>query len=269
MKICKNCYIKKEDNEFYKDSRNNNNLQTWCIFCKNNRTYGCDIPPELKKCPKCNLYKLKTMFGKSNATADKLMGHCLICRKEICKRYKTNNKEKIKLQTRQRYERKREEILEYSKKNYRDKIEYYNNYHKEYRARPEVKKKKSDWIKQKYKDNLSYRIHAIFAASMRQSIKDKNRISCFDLVHYSLEQLKEHLQSQFESWMNWDNWGRYDPNRKTWNIDHIIPVSSFSFDSYLDGNFKKCWSLDNLRPLETIENLKKGNRLITMNGGKR
>ena len=29
-----------------------------------------------------------------------------------------------------------------------------------------------------------------------------------------------------------------------------------------DDNFKKCWALDNLRPLEALENLKKGNKII-------
>ena len=42
--------------------------------------------------------------------------------------------------------------------------------------------------------------------------------------------LKQHLESKFESWMNWDNYGNpkdgvYEPN-KTWDIDHIIPLSS-------------------------------------------
>jgi hypothetical protein len=29
-----------------------------------------------------------------------------------------------------------------------------------------------------------------------------------------------------------------------------------------DENFQKCWALDNLQPLEAIENLKKGNRVL-------
>lgn len=28
-----------------------------------------------------------------------------------------------------------------------------------------------------------------------------------------------------------------------------------------DENFKKCWALNNLRPLKSIDNLKKGNKL--------
>lgn len=46
----------------------------------------------------------------------------------------------------------------------------------------------------------------------------------------SFEQLKHHLEAQFEPWMNWDNYGNpkdgiFELN-KTWDIDHIIPIAS-------------------------------------------
>jgi hypothetical protein len=44
----------------------------------------------------------------------------------------------------------------------------------------------------------------------------------------SFEELKLHLENQFESWMNWDNYGKYqkDTFNFGWDLDHIIPVSS-------------------------------------------
>lgn len=68
--------------------------------------------------------------------------------------------------------------------------------------------------------------------------------------------------------MNWNNWGRYnaetwddnDPSTWTWQIDHIIPQSKLKYTSMDDENFKKCWALDNLRPLSSKENLEKGNK---------
>jgi len=60
--------------------------------------------------------------------------------------------------------------------------------------------------------------------------------------------------------MNWKNYGSY------WHIDHIIPQSVYQFVNLktkkenLD-EIQKCWSLRNLRPLEKIENIKKGNKL--------
>ena len=54
--------------------------------------------------------------------------------------------------------------------------------------------------------------------------------------------------------MNWENYGSY------WHIDHIKPKSLFIFESLEDEEFKQCWSLNNLRPLEAKENIRKGNR---------
>ena len=54
--------------------------------------------------------------------------------------------------------------------------------------------------------------------------------------------------------MNWSNHGTY------WHIDHIKPKSWFKYESTDDEAFIKCWSLDNLQPLEAQINITKGNR---------
>jgi 5-methylcytosine-specific restriction endonuclease McrA len=43
-----------------------------------------------------------------------------------------------------------------------------------------------------------------------------------------------------------------------WHIDHIIPISSFSFSSPEDPEFKAAWALTNLRPLWAAQNISKG-----------
>jgi 5-methylcytosine-specific restriction endonuclease McrA len=60
--------------------------------------------------------------------------------------------------------------------------------------------------------------------------------------------------------MNWDNYGKYNKDKMTWQIDHKIPQSKLPFKSFDDDNFRKLWALDNLQPLETVANIKKGNR---------
>lgn len=70
------------------------------------------------------------------------------------------------------------------------------------------------------------------------------------------------MESLFEPWMSWNNYGKYesktwdDNNMKTWSwqIDHIIPHSTFKYTSMEDEEFKKCWSLENLRPLSSKQN---------------
>jgi hypothetical protein len=60
--------------------------------------------------------------------------------------------------------------------------------------------------------------------------------------------------------MNWENWGRAEKGKLKWNIDHRAPKSSFNFTSSEDKEFKECWALENLQPLEAIENIKKSDK---------
>ena len=104
-------------------------------------------------------------------------------------------------------------------------------------------------------------------------LKKKKRVkqqSCWKFLPFSKEQLKQHLESLFEPWMNWNNHGQYklkvwddqDQSTWTWQIDHIIPHSSFHYSSMEDEDFKICWSLNNLRPLNSKQNLLESNRKI-------
>ena len=58
--------------------------------------------------------------------------------------------------------------------------------------------------------------------------------------------------------MNWKNYGN---KLGYWNIDHFYPDSSFDYKSVEDEEFQKCWALENLRPMEWIENIKKGKKI--------
>lgn len=71
-----------------------------------------------------------------------------------------------------------------------------------------------------------------------------------DLVGYSSQQLMTHLERQFKRGMTW-------ANRDQWHLDHIVPLSSFEFDSPEDDGFKAAWALTNLRPIWKSENLTK------------
>jgi hypothetical protein len=90
----------------------------------------------------------------------------------------------------------------------------------------------------------------------------KHRKSCLKHLPYTIQELKDHLEKQFEPWMNWDNHGVYvsnqwdnnDSSTWFWQLDHIVPQSDLSYSSMEDDNFKKCWALENLRPLSAKQN---------------
>jgi hypothetical protein len=91
-------------------------------------------------------------------------------------------------------------------------------------------------------------------------------MSFLKFVPYTMSEFKFHLESLFEPWMTWDNHGPYkanvwddnNPSTWTWSIDHIIPQSDLPYSSMEEKNFKKCWSLSNLRPLNAKRNLMEG-----------
>jgi hypothetical protein len=83
------------------------------------------------------------------------------------------------------------------------------------------------------------------------------------LVGYTVEDLKSHLESLFTEGMSWDNYGRLAGSyENSWEVDHVIPISHFSFISAEDEEFKQCWSLSNLQPKWARENRQKSNRYI-------
>jgi hypothetical protein len=77
---------------------------------------------------------------------------------------------------------------------------------------------------------------------------------------YTIEQLREHIEKQWEPWMNWQNHSPFMKEIRTWQIDHIVPQVSLPYDDFSHPNFLLCWALTNLQPLESSKNLQKGCR---------
>jgi hypothetical protein len=79
---------------------------------------------------------------------------------------------------------------------------------------------------------------------MRHALR-QNKVGCSweRLVGYTVQELKAHLEAQFESQMSWDNYGR-----QGWTIDHIIPVSRFLLQLQEPMELRRCFALSNLMP---------------------
>lgn len=99
-------------------------------------------------------------------------------------------------------------------------------------------------------------LHNRISAAVRRGLRGgKAGQSVFDLLAFSVEELKTHIERQFLPGMSWSN-------MHDWHIDHILPVSSLSFTSVSEPNFQLCWSLTNLRPLWATDNLKKHSKRL-------
>lgn len=103
--------------------------------------------------------------------------------------------------------------------------------------------------------NPRYRIDASMASMIWQSLKGIKAGRKWEaLVGYTLKDLIEHLEKRFTDKMSWKNYGPY------WHVDHIKPRILFSYVFPEDKEFKECWALNNLQPLEGIANIKKGSK---------
>ena len=92
-------------------------------------------------------------------------------------------------------------------------------------------------------------------ANMRSRIREvfKGKRSAVSVFGCSKEEFELHMQSQFTEGMHWNNYGSF------WHIDHIIPLSHF--DPYNEQHKRIANHWTNLRPLEAVENMRRGNRM--------
>ena len=169
---------------------------------------------------------------------------------------------------------------EHKKKNRRklaDAQKIYHSLHKEQDAltkkiwyennKDEVKLRVKLWRRERRKNDIGFRLKDTISSVVRSCI-NKNRESISEYLLYTMQELKDYLESLFEPWMNWENWGTYriskwDNNDKstwTWQLDHITPHSTFNYTNMKEQSFIDCWALDNLRPYSAKQNILDGNR---------
>lgn len=173
--------------------------------------------------------------------------------------YAKINKEKIKKNIKIYYEINKDELKEYNKNYFQNNKEYIYKCNKKYKEA-------------RFKTDPIFKLRHYVSKNISRALKSfkgsKNGESCLKYLSYSIDQLKEYLETQFEPWMNWKNHGKYnikpwndnDQSTWVWNIDHIIPQSYLPYKTMQDDNFKKCWALSNLRPLSAKQNVLDGNR---------
>lgn len=88
--------------------------------------------------------------------------------------------------------------------------------------------------------------------SMIRSLKNNTHGIWEKVINIKLEELKEHLEKQFDNKMSWDNYGSY------WGVNHIIPKKYFKYSTFRSNEFLKCWNIKNLQPLPLTECRKSG-----------
>jgi hypothetical protein len=241
---------------------------------------------QTKICPKCKIEKSVECYNKHKNRKDGLQVYCKDCQIHQDKQYRQNNPEKEKERVKKWRQENPEKVRERKKKFHQENPEYNKQYYKQYRQenaekererkkkyrqenlekvrernkkyKQENKEKINKYLLERLKTDPKFKLDHIVSCSIYKCLKSKGlskkETGWEKAVGYTVEHLKEYLEKQFDDKMTWENHGTY------WHIDHIKPKSLFEYDSVDHPEFKKCWSLDNLRPLEAKENLKKSNK---------
>lgn len=227
-KKCSKCLIEKDVCEFHKHKGTKDGYYYICKECRkvdtkkkyHENTKRKKVLIDSKVCSSCNLNKNINVFHKQIGTKDGFRSECKDCRS---KNFKDNYKN----------------FNEFSEKHKKRSSEY----------RVNNLKKINEYFKKRYLNKQhEYAWRGMLNCVLRR-IGGKKESSTYEILGYSAQDLKEHMENLFTEGMSWDNWGE-------WHIDHIKPLTKFNeFDDPKEIN-----SLSNLQPLWAADNIRKSNK---------
>lgn len=169
-----------------------------------------------KICTRCNLNMSLSNFTKNINMKDGLLNQCKACRFKSRKPQKTNTEA-----NRLWFQRNKEKVKSERRKRYANDMDF----------------------------RLSCNLRNRLGKMMRGRIKNGSAIKDLGC---SVEEFRAYLEKLFKPGMNWNNYGFGEGK---WNIDHIIPLSSFNLKDR--AQFLKACHYSNLQPLWHIENIRK------------
>ena len=242
---------------------------------------------EKKRCCSCQIYRSLDNYNNSSQTWDKLRPECKVCLTEK----RVANKEKMTQYNKKYWQETKEEQKEKNKiwrannkEHIQQKMREWLEVNKEHKKQTDKEYREANWEKKKeynrewnrnnYQDMKinPYRaeeftlltIKKNCARRIREMLKQDKSQTTMEYTGCTLEELKAHLESQFQNDMTWDNYGIYTFGNNTsgWHIDHIIPCAAFNFED--DFEQKACFYYLNLQPLWGGDNIKKSDSYDTI-----
>lgn len=235
----------------------------------------------MKVCVECHQHKNLDEYYDNQSYPDGKHNKCRDCVRKLA---------------RNRYLRKAQEIKAYQKeyrKNNKTKIRTYHKHYREknaatikaikaaYAKTPTCKQQQRRYYlssksirnqraSARKKNDPAFKLRCNVSCAIASALKAKNTSkggrSWQLLVGYSTDQLREHLQRLWLPGMNWSNYGWSSRAEKWWTIDHKIAQAHFHYSSPNDPQFKQCWALNNLQPMWSSDNFRKGKGHVLASG---
>jgi hypothetical protein len=184
-----------------------------------------------KICKKCNNLLNIEKFTKQDKSKDGYRTMCKNCVKQYNLQWQLDNPKYKKEYTNKNLERIKKVNKDYYEKNkplIKVKKQIYFSENKE-----KINKTRRKYYDEILKNNDLFKASQAIRDSIRKRFKSKNYIKTqktIEILGCSFEEFKQHLESLWEPWMNWDNYGNpkdgiVEPN-KTWDLDHIISIKT-------------------------------------------
>jgi len=201
---CKDC--RRINNSKYKEKIKESNK----IFRENNKEYYKKYYEENKEA--IDLYKKE--YKESNS--DKL--------KESATEYRLANKDKINEYKREYRKNNKEKYKEY----YLNSKETTDKYMEE--NRDKIRLVKNKYFRERKKTDILFKIGCSIRCLIGSSFKRKGfrkNSKTSIILGCDFAFFRSYIESKFEDWMTWDNYGKYNGEFNIgWDIDHIVPISS-------------------------------------------
>jgi len=171
----------------------------------------------MKQCKICKEEKDFEDFSSRKDSKDGFRNECKKClksqRKDYFDNYRKENTEEINKKIKDYYFKNPEKRKDKSKKWLDKNTSYFKKY--------QQNRRKSDNL-----FKLMTNIRTLIGQKIRNCGYDK-KSKTNEILGCPFEDFKNYLESKFETWMIWNNYGKYNGDfNYGWDIDHIIPISS-------------------------------------------
>jgi hypothetical protein len=202
-------------------------------------------------CKKCNEDLEIAEFSKDRSRKSGFHPYCKKCNSSAMSNWLSRNKEHISNYHKALYAANPDKFKKESfdrRRTLKGK-ETYNKSIKKYRASGKL----AAYERKKKIEDPEYKLLHVLRNKLlhivkKQGVAKSNR--AIILTGCSKQELKQHLESQFQPGMSWDNYGKGG-----WVIDHIKPCAAFDFTD--PKQQEECFHYTNLQPMWEIENMKK------------
>jgi hypothetical protein len=260
-KKCTKCGEELPESKFHKNCKAKDGLHHQCKSCQNETTrkyYQANIK-EIRQKRKEYYENNREQINECNREYN--ANHRKANRERNKRWYQANREEKLQKE-KEYYENNREKIRQRHKEYNENNKEYLNKKNKKWYQdnKKRAIKYRVEYNKRQRQNNIQFRLAHNLRSRLYKAINNGQKSgSAVSDLGCTIEELKIHLESQFEEGMTWDNWAH-----DGWHIDHIKPLHMFDLtdrEQFLEAchytNLRPLWAKDNMS--RTYEEFEDGN----------